>query len=398
MLKVIENRKLRKLRENPRQFIRDSRVRRVLLNHTSKYDYRKKIRQRFSLIVILPLFIASLYYVFWATDRYASHSQLIIKSVSSSDNLNFGGLGILRGPATLSADAMLVREFIQSATMLERLDQKINLLAHYKSKKADFWSRLSEEAAREEAMEFYRNHIDVSFHDESGILSLEAQAFEPQYAQKILQIIGQESESFLNEINKSLAREQMGFIQTELSRAQQKLKDAKAELLAFQRINGLAQPSEQGKAVISVVNELIAEKTKLETELKTLLGYMNPNAPQVLGLRNRIDAINAQLKGENSDLIDGEDSLSQITARYHELLLEHKFAEDSYKTALVSLEKTRIDSAEKKKFLVTVSKPAKPELALYPKKIKNLLTIFFGLLIVYGISVLTVEIIRENRA
>ncbi|SMF39509.1 hypothetical protein [Pseudobacteriovorax antillogorgiicola] len=400
-MKISEPRKFRKLRRNPKLFLKDSRAKQLYEEHKAKGTHRRMLQHQFAYWVAIPFVICALYLTIFAADRFASKAELIVKRVNGAESLNLGALSLIGGSSNSAADAMLVQEYILSMAMMDHLHEKIALLDHFRSEKVDFVFRLGSNTSREESYAYYLNRVRVDFDELSGVMTIEAQGFEPSYAQKIVQVISSESEAFLNRINHDLAAEQMEFVEEEVVRAQDNLRAAKQNMIAFQSKHNIVQPEEQSKAVVGVVNELTASKTKLEAELKTLLGYMNPKAPEVEALRNRISAINEQLAGENQGFTStgsGSQSLGKLTAEYHDLVLNFNFAQDAYKTALVSLEKTRVESTQKKKFLVVVSRAFKPEDATHPKVFYNLVTIFFGLLVLYGVVTLSIEIVRENRA
>lgn len=398
MLRIIEHRKFRKLRRNPRLFFKDSKANLYWQRQKQKVLARQRIRQRFFWLVVLPFMASVLYYGLIASPRYSSEAQLIIRRIGDVQALPLSGLSLLGPSSDQYSDAMLVREYMLSMDMMKHLDQSIDLRRHFASDQGDFLSRLASNASQEEAYAYYQSRVSVNFNELSGVLSIEAQGFSPEFARTLVETMTKASEDFLNQINRNLAIEQLHFVEEELQRAQTQLKKSKTAMMRFQENHQMVHPEQQSQAAVSVVNELSSELTRLEAELKTLMGYMNPNAPQVAALENRIAAIRGQLEGENSEFVgQDENSLSQLTAEFQSLVLDYNFAQDAYKTALTSLEKARLDSSQKKKHLVVVSPAYKPEEARYPRRIRHLITIFLGLLILYGITVLTAEIIKENR-
>lgn len=368
--------------------------------HTKqKLKFKKFAKHRFTRIVLFPLLLAVIYNLFFATDRYASEARIVVKQVSHARSPASLQLGFIGGMSGSYKDAMIVKEYIFSMRMFEALVNEAGLLEHYKTgAKLDpfvtYWPWFTKELG----YQYYADFVKITFDHESEVLNIEVQAFSPEYAQKQLAFMMQKSEDFINEIGNGLAKNQLKFFQAELEREQEKMRDAKNEMLSFQEKHGLLSPDDQSKAAVAVVNELKAEQTRIQTELATLRGFMSADSPQVQKLENHLEAVQMRLKGEHEIYAkSGDSSLNSLTAKFRDYLLSYAFAEDSYKLALKNLEEARIESYQKKNFLVMVSEPFVPEIAKYPTKFRNLLTFAIVMLCVYGIFVISFEIIKENR-
>ncbi len=390
----IVNRKLRKLYRHPILFVKDSKTVRVLESQTIK----KKlfINKLFFGVLIVPLILACSYYAFVASDKFASESKIIVRTIGSQNQLPLG-LAFVTGTTGSHADAMIVQEYISSMTMYRYLKSELDIHKHYSGEQVDFVASLAEDAPIEDQLEYFQNQVSVTFDDISGVLTIEAIAFDPDMAQRLVKKIIDKSEEFINYVSTSLSEEQYEFVNKELEHVQQKLKKTKRAINDFSQKHHIVDPESESQAMTAVVNELKAELTKQEAQLKTLLGFMNPNSQEVKGIKNRINAIREQLSKESKNYADSDDSsLSQLRSRYHELVLEFEFAQNAYKAALATLEKVRVDTYQKKKYLVRITEPFVPEYAKYPRKTKNLVTIFFVLFIAFGTITLVTEIVKEN--
>lgn len=136
-----------------------------------------------------------------------------------------------------------------------------------------------------------------------------------------------------------------------------------------------------------------------ETELNTMLSYLNESAPQVVTLRAEIKALNAQLEKEKNKVTSDlpQDKLNNVALEFQNLALEFGFAEDVYKAALKAVETTRIEMSRKVKQLVVIQSPRVPEAREYPKKGYNIFTIFIVLTLLYRLSGLIRMIVSESR-
>ena len=178
----------------------------------------------------------------------------------------------------------------------------------------------------------------------------------------------------------------------------QRLKDLTAQLVAFQNETGMLSVSEQGAALNSIMNELQAELVRNQTELQTLTSYLNNSSPQVVALKQRIDALQKQLNAEQTRLTDSDAiTLNDLAARQQELQLDLDLATRAYSSALVALESARTEASRKLKQLVVVSSPHLSEEAKYPRVAYTLTNILLILLAVYALVRMIRATVREHR-
>lgn len=352
-------------------------------------------------IVALPLALASLYYGLVASDRYVSESTVALQQSGNDASALPGAALLLAGINPPSREETLyLKQYIHSLGLLQQLDGKLKLRGHYEGQKLDLVARLWGNASQESFLEYYRNRVDVTMDELSATLTVRVQGFEPKFAHQLNQAILEESERFVNEMSHKLAREKLGFAETELARAGEKLQQAKAELLAFQGKNRLLDPTVQAQASGAMVAELQATITKAEAELRVLRGFLNEDSYQVKALRSQIDATRAQLEVERARGTGsgrGADRLNVLAIEFEGLKTKAEFALDAYKLALGAVENARIDATRKLKNLVVIEPATLPQTAEYPRRLYNLATLLVVCLLLYGIARLVIATIREHQ-
>ncbi len=366
--------------------------------HVQKKKTIQIWKQSWLWLVLLPFLLACIYFSLIASDRYVSRAKVIVKQADNSINneFNLPLLGV--GASSQTLDAQLVREFILSLDMLQYLDLEIALRKHYENKDADLFSRLWENDSQEDFLNFYRDHVTAEYDEQSAVLTINAQAFSPEFSQKIVEVLLKHSEEYINEISHRLAKEQVGFVENELERATDHLRQSKKAVLKFQEQYELFSPTEEGGAKLQVVNELEAELTRLEADLNNLQSYMNDSAPEILALKAKIGAVMNQLMVEREKLIgEGEQNFGDVTAKYADLQLDLEFATDIYKTSLLSLEQARIEAYRKLKHLVVVDSPSLAEEPELPRRLYNLASLLVILLLMYGVVKIALATIREHQ-
>jgi capsular polysaccharide transport system permease protein len=109
-------------------------------------------------------------------------------------------------------------------------------------------------------------------------------------------------------------------------------------------------------------------------------------------------AVQEQIASERSRLAAPKGkTLNVVAERYEGLMLEAQFAQDVYRTALTALEQARMEATRTLKKVSVVQSPTKPEYALEPRRIYNIVVWVLGTLILTGILHLLITIVREHR-
>lgn len=350
-------------------------------------------------IVGLPMLLGIFYYTFLAADRYVSEAKIAVRQSGDSGMAEVAGIAsLLGGNAGSREETLYLKEYIHSLDMLRHLDAKYNLRQAYEAEKIDPIFRLYSGTSQEWFHWYYSNRVEVVFDDLSSLLTVRVEGFDPEFARLVNAEILAQSERFVNEISHRLARQQMAFAETEMLRAHERYQKAKTSLITFQNRHKVLDPLTQAQATATLTAQLESEIAHKEVELKTLTGYLQENAPQVVMMRNQIAALKAQQDKESGKVASQNGSrLNSLAAEFQNLTLEAGFAEDAYKAALTAMETTRIEASRKLKSLVVVATPATAEKALYPQRIYNLVTLLVILVLVYGIVRLVIATVQEHR-
>ncbi|QPR56227.1 sugar transporter [Aeromonas allosaccharophila] len=393
-------RKLRKLGKEPKRFFIDSNGYKIA--HRS---WQQSLKLGSFLWVVACFTMASIYFGGIASDRYVSRSEIIIKQADQikmlPDALSMLGLG-----GNNHQDVLLVQDYLRSWDLLAKLDRELALKAHYQSNDADFFSRLSGEATREEFLEYFRDHLTLRLDELSGVLTIELQAFDPAYGQQVVSMMLKEAEGFINQLGHQVAMDQLAFVEQEVNRSHQRLQAEKAKVLAFQNSHQLISPESTSSARLGVVSEIEAELVRQQAELKQLHSYMKESAPAVVSVQARVNALGKQLLQEKAKLTTngtgaskqvGPEAMNEITAQYMDLKTQATLAADLYKTGLISLEQARVEAYRKLKHLLVVTKPTLAEEAEYPRRLYNLVTIGVLLCLFYGLIVMGLATLREHQ-
>lgn len=192
----------------------------------------------FILVFLIPLGLYTFYEMRIATDRYHSDAVLsIAQDNSSTPSLDLTVIGL---PTIADdKDAITLVTFINSLDMLQYLESKLQLRQHFSNPKIDWWSRLPAEASLESFHEYMLNYVLVEYDDTTRLITIHVQAFDRDYAQKIVTTLMERSQTFVDTLNSKVTIEQTKFFENQLKISEARVRDAKRQMLKFQRENGL---------------------------------------------------------------------------------------------------------------------------------------------------------------
>lgn len=369
-----------------------------------------KFKRPFAVLVLLPFFLFTFYQLVIASPRYESQARLIVREPDGMATLD-PAMALMSGFGVSSAnvDTQIVKAFIYSNDMLGYLENTLAIKAHYSNTEHDIFSRLLDDASKEDVLKYYLDKVTVEIDDESQVVSVFVQAFDPDFAQLMSKTIVARAEWNINEIGHNLAKKQLAFVKSEHLMVEQRLQKAKTQLLVFQHRHDLLDPQAEGMALQQITYQLEGQVAAKRTELRALKSSMSEGAPQVIQTRSQLESMQQQLEKERARLtnkkVDGdalpEDeqnlSVSQILAKFSDYKIHMELALQAYTSSQISLEKSRIEAYRQLKYLVTIESPTQPEEAKYPEIFYNISVFLAVILMLFGIGRIVLATVDELR-
>lgn len=358
------------------------------------------LRRRTFALAGVAIALAVIYWGFLASNRYVSEAQVVIERTDMTAGVAMD-LGALMSGASGGnrADQLLLRAHLLSVDMLNKLDARLDLRAHYSDSGRDILSRMWGKATEQEWFhKHYLARTQVEFDDYAGVLVVRAQAYEPKMAHDIAATLLQEGELYMNELGHRRAQDQVLFLEKQVVEMGEKALATRQELLSFQNQKGMLSPQSLAETLLTTVNRLEAQLTDFRARRSSLLGYLSPSAPGVVELDMQIQGIEKQIAQEQGRLTSTKGAtLNRTVEEYQRLEMKAKFAEDVYKTALVALEKGRIEALRNLKKVSILQSPTLPQYPLEPRRLYNITVFIIMALILAGIVHLLAAIIRDHR-
>ena len=358
----------------------------------------RAILQSFLIMVGLPTALTGVYFGVVASDVFVSETRYAIRTGEQAPTA--GLLATVIGPGATSQagdDAHVVRDYILAHDMLEELERRLDLRAHYGAPEVDGLSRLWPDATEEEFLEYYRGKIEVEMEMGNNITVLKVRAFNAETAQEIAATILELSERLVNQMSERITDDTLRFARRELDQAEMLVRQANQEVTRFRNESRSIDPGEETTAVLSIVTEMEGQLAGAKAELLETEAVMHSDSVQVKTLRNRVEALTRQVEIERARLASESGSdLTRLIEGYAPLMLEQKLAEHRYSSALASLEVARADAQRKQRYLLSFVKPSLPDEAIEPERLLNTLTVFLAAGLIYGIGALVVASVHDH--
>ncbi|MDX1542056.1 MAG: hypothetical protein R3349_11705, partial [Geminicoccaceae bacterium] len=338
-------------------------------------------RKGLLLVVALPTVLAAVYYGWIASPVFISEAKFTIQgdqpAPGSAIELALFGTGG-------GEDALIVREYVRSHGLVERLGEQIDLRAMYGGSTIDPLQRLPEGASDEDLATYFSNMIELAFEPESSVTTLRVHAFRPDDARRIAAAIMELSEDLVNSLSQRVSEDMLGFAEAQLARAENRVSTARKAITAYRDRTDALDPTREAGAILGIIGDLEAKLAQERAELMELRSFLREDSARIAAVKARIAALASQIVEERSRLTGKQGSrLSEVVANYEELQLELEFAQNVYTTMLAALETARAEVQKQQKYLIRVVAPNLPDEPLEPDRVLGVLTVLVGSLLTY---------------
>jgi capsular polysaccharide transport system permease protein len=344
------------------------------------------------ILVLLPLLAITAYLYLLAQDQYASRTGFTIRQeeTGSASDLMGGLAHVFGGAAPGNAD--LLFEYVQSQEIVERIDARFDLMAHY----AQNWPMdplyaLWPSATIEDLVWFWGRMIKVTYDKASGLIMIQVRAADPQSARDIGRLIVEESEAMINRLNETARRDTTRNAEADLETAIQRLRAARQALAEFRARTQIVDPVADIQGRLGVLNNLQQQLAEALVSYDLLLQTSESTDPRVRQAQRRIDVVRNRIAEERrmfaeQDITVDETAYPQLIAQFESLQVDQAFAETTYQAALTALDAARSNAARQSLYLASFIQPTLAQRAEYPDR--PVIILIAALFLTLGWSVL----------
>lgn len=358
----------------------------------------------FVLMVLAPLAAAIFYLWVEASDQYMSTTGFTVRSQESGGASELlGGLAQFAGGSTAS-DSDILYAFIQSQEMVEAVDAQIDLRAHYSQPWPGDWAfALWPDATLEDLVWYWQRIVGISYDGGTGLIEVQAKAFDPETARAVTTAILRESQDRINALNEQAREDAMRYARDDLDQAIARLKEAREALTRFRTRTRIVDPAADIQGRMGVMNNLQQQLAEALIEYDLLRGTSGDSDPRLTKAQQRIDVIRDRIRierqtftSENTDTGAVGEDYPTLIAEFESLTVDLEYAEETYRAALTALQVARDDAARQSRYLATYIKPTLAQAAEYPSRpiLAGLMGLF--LVLIWSIGALIYYSIRDR--
>ncbi|HLS69163.1 MAG TPA: hypothetical protein VK035_07460 [Kiloniellales bacterium] len=353
------------------------------------------------LVVGLPTVVAAIYYGLIASDLYYTETRISVRSPgqAAAPSLMSSAMGgIQLGSASIEADS--IAEFASSHDAVLQLGEQLDLRAIFTREEGDFLSRLASDASLEDLVKHYQRRVSVVYDQASGIITIGAKTYRPGDSRNLLAALNDVSERLVNAFNQRAEDDALRIARSEVERGEARMAEVRSELLRFRLANQELDPEQRSGSILSIISQLEAEYAQVASEIGETSAYMNPDSMQITALRNRLNAIEEQIRAEEDRLTgssaEGDRRYANVLNDYEMLMLERELAHQEYTSAITSLESARIEAQRQQVYLVPIVQPHEAEAARFPRRLENVGLVLLASMLVFLVGRLIITGIQDH--
>ena len=237
--------------------------------------------------------------------------------------------------------------------------------------------------------------------DKKGLISISVEHKAPRLAADIANQYTIVLQKFLNENALSMAKRNRIFIEKQLTKVKEELRQAEEAMKKFQTDKKVISMDAQTEAAINAISNLKAQIMAKEVQLGVIKQFSTPANPDVLHIKDELKELRKQLtmvesKGSNAEA-ETLPSLSEaptLGLQYIRLKREAVIQEKVFELLTQQYEIAKINEAKEEVTFQVIDRAIPPEKRIKPKRKLNVMlagvvSLFVGVFIVFFLEYLS---------
>jgi capsular polysaccharide transport system permease protein len=352
-----------------------------------RYEARRRQRARFMRwtfigAVAAPTVAAALYYGLFAAPRYVSETQILVRSNQGSQTTPGGSMlsGFLQalGIGRSDDDMNAVLSYLQSRDAVSALEAGVPLRKIYAQHEADALSRFPRPLlgdSFEHLFRYYKDRTTVFSDQDTGIITIQAEAFRPEDAQAIARRLLAQAEALVNAMNARVEADTVRTAETAVAEAEKVVLNAQEDVDRFRNAAIVVDPTQNAVAQLGTITQLSMQVDQVLAQILAST-RMSPANPTIVTLKAQADALKAQIDSEQKALAGSNAAVSNKVSVYEHLTLLRTLADQSLAAARQSLDSARTDARRQHVFVEEIVTPNLPDYSIEPQRLRLVATVF----------------------
>ena len=352
----------------------------------------------FLMFVVIPTLATTAYYVFVATDQYVSEAKFVVRGPAAAPAGMLTSLLQTAGGRSQD-DTYAVQEYMLSRDALEELVKGNDLKGVFARPEADILARFPlflRGDSFEHLYDYYKNHIDVELDSTTGVSTLTVRSFRAADSQNLAKALLAAAEGLVNRINDRQRENAMRDARKDIAYAERRVEDAATEIATFRNREAILDPTKQSVPMLQGIFDLQTMLTRTQIQLSQITASSR-QSPMISEYRQRINALQAQIKDAKTKITGSDSSLVPKITAYDRLTLQREFADKALTSATASMETARIQAERQQLYLEPVVAPNLSDYPAFPKATASIAMVFASLMGAYFLLALVIAGAREHK-
>ena len=345
------------------------------------------VRNSFWLIVMVPTFIAAIYFAFFASDRYVSIAEYVVRGQTSQQSSGLESLFRTFGLSRTVDDTNAVETYLQSRDAVRDLETRVPLREIFSRSNGDYFSRFPTfwrfwgPDSFEALYQYYLRRVTVVQDDTRGFTTIAADTFSAQESQNLARTLMALAEEQVNKMNQRAFDNSVVYAEKNLADAKVALETAEGDLTAFRTRQLLVDPAESATKTLENLTALSLElnQTLAQTDQTS---RVSPDNPTISGLKAQSNSLQAQIAQVRAKISGSSGDLASKIGDYEKLTLARDLAQKQVANTEASLDAARQQAQQHKIYVEEVVRPGLPDEPTQPERTRSVLEVFvacFGL-------------------
>ena len=292
------------------------------------------------------------------------------QSGAASALASLGGLAGLAGAAAIKSPDEMYIALMQSDSLQNEVVQKLGLQERYASKTlVDVRNAL-------------KNTVKISSDRKAGLITIEADDKDPEFAAKLANIHVQELRTLLGRLAVTDAQQRRVFFEQTITKTQAELAQAEANFRTAKERSGMQVMAAIAESGVRASAELRAQIATREVQMQAMSRFATAQNPDLQRLASELSALRAQLAKQEQGTGDDDKSTTPMQQLAVKAYREIKAHEAMMNVLVAQYETARIDEAKDGPLIQQVDIAVAPEKKSKPKRAMIVLVAgFAGLLL-----------------
>ena len=353
----------------------------------------------FVLVVVIPSVLSGIYLFARAADQYHSRSAFAVRSEEMTNPLDIVGAFTQTGMSS-APDAEILNDFISSQSLVTQIDADLDLRTIFNRPDNDPVFTLGDDPSVEDLLGYWDRMVTVSLDSNTGVIEIEARAFDREDARLIANAIIERSADLVEDLSRIAREDSMRFTIEDVAKAEERLREQRVKIREFRTNYQIIDPEADVESQVGVIAALQGRLADALIEFDTIRSYADNNDPRLPNIQLRIDAIRNQIGNERAAFSNGSETgrpLSDIIGEYEELLVDMEFSQNAYTAALAAEEQARIEANRRSRYLAVHIPPTLAEESVYPQRALLLAVVIACTFATWAIMVMLYYNVRDRR-